>query len=330
MTPAMIAALQEQRASATGFFELDLPSGTRRLMLGSGEVSSGGFIFKGYDSTIGSIGSGDTVREDSSGEAPNTSLTIDIASTATRADIASGTVQLSPVRISLAALELDGSDHLIAIPDPELLFNGFIDQATIGLDRQRDEVNYTIISAFDYFFEDTEGQRLSSQFHKTVWAGELGLDNVTGVSRKVYWGTYGPGSTSGVSIGIGGGSNTGACVADDTPVLLADGSVKPAGELRIGDMLRTRHEHTLAWGEFPVVAFRTELRPVFRAVIDGRELRATADHPVWIDDGWRLMENVGVADGRAIIVKLTVEEAHTFVSNGILSHNKRADYTGVL
>jgi hypothetical protein len=206
MTPAMIAALSQQRASATGFFEIDLPSGTRRLMIGSGEASYGGNIFKGFDSTIGSISSGDTVREDSSGEAPNTTLTIDIAGTANKADIAGAQIQLAPVKISLAALALDSSSHLIAIPDPELLFDGFIDQATSGLDKQRDEVEYTVISAFDYFFEDSEGQRLNGQFHQSVWAGEHGLDNVTGVTRKVYWGTYGPGGAAGVTSGSASGS----------------------------------------------------------------------------------------------------------------------------
>jgi hypothetical protein len=214
MTPAMIAALQQQRASATGFFEIDLPSGTRRLLIGSGEASSGGFTFKGFDSTLGSVSSGDPVREDASGEAPNTTLTIDIADTADRADIASNDVQLSPVRIFLAALGLNTSNHLIAIPDPELLFDGFIDQATIGLDRQKDEVEYSVISAFDYFFEDSEGQRLNGQFHQSVWAGEHGLDNVTGVTRKIYWGTYGPNGASGVvsggSVSTSGGSLMGS------------------------------------------------------------------------------------------------------------------------
>jgi hypothetical protein len=214
MTPAMIAALQQKRASATGFFELDLPSGTRRLLLGSGEASSGGNTFKGYDSTIGSISSGDTVREDTSGEAPNTTLTIAVASGANKSDIAGAAIQLSPVKIYLAALALDTNDHVIAVPDPELLFDGFIDQATSGLDVQKDEVEYTIISAFDYFFEDTEGQRLNGQFHQTVWTGEHGLDNVTGVTRKIYWGAYGPnGASSSVSVGTsfmsGGGGGFG-------------------------------------------------------------------------------------------------------------------------
>lgn len=208
MTPQMIAELAQSRAAATGFFEIDLPSGTRRLMIGAGEVAWGANTFKGYDGTLGTIISGDGVREDTTGEAPNTTITIAVSPDADKSQIASEDVQLSEVRIYLAALGLDANQHLIAIPDPELQAVGLIDQAIIGIDTKRDEVDYRIISAFDYFFEDSEGQRLNGQFHKTVWPGELGLDNVTGVTRKVYWGTYGPGGQGGgISSGGGGGGS---------------------------------------------------------------------------------------------------------------------------
>jgi hypothetical protein len=192
MTPAMIAALSSGRAMLTGLFEVDLPSGSRYFVLGSTEVSWNGHTWLGYDPTIGSIDAPDDVREDMTGEAPNTSISINISPTAVVADIAGAAIQLSPVKIWLAALYLDGSNHLQVVADPELLFDGFIDQATIDLDKGRNDLDYTVISAFDYFFEDSEGQRLNGQFHQLVWAGEKGLDNVTGVTKKIYWGTLGP------------------------------------------------------------------------------------------------------------------------------------------
>jgi hypothetical protein len=215
MTPAMIAALQASRKSVTGFFEIDFPSGTRRMLLGSGEVAWGGNTFKGYDSTFGSITSGESVAEDASGQAPNTAITIQVASSATKSAIASDAVQLSPVKIWLAAIQTDVNHHFQAVADPELIFDGFIDQAVSNLDRKKDEIDYSIISAFDYFFEDSEGQRLSDAFHESVWSGEKGLSNVSGVTKKIYWGTYGPGGAgsaiSGGGLGLGsGGSPSGS------------------------------------------------------------------------------------------------------------------------
>jgi hypothetical protein len=203
MTPAMIAALSSGRAMITGLFEISLPSGTRRLLLGSTEVSWGGHTWVGHDPTIGAIDAPDDVREEVEGQAPNGTLSINIAPDADRDDIAGQDVQLAPCKSWLAVLELDGSDQLQVVADPEPLDDMFIDQATINLDKGRDDLEYTLISAFDYFFEASEGQRLNGQFHQSIWSGEKGLDNVTGVLKKIYWGAYGPNST-----GSGGGSSS--------------------------------------------------------------------------------------------------------------------------
>jgi hypothetical protein len=210
MTPAMAAALTSGRAMVTALFQLDLPSGTRRLMAGAGQVQWGADTFKGYDPTIGTFESADEIREDVSGEAPNTSITIRPAPGANRANIAGRAVQLAPCKAWLAALTLDVNQHLVVVADPEPVFDGFIDQATISLDAGRDEVDYSLLSAFDYFFEDSEGQRLNGQFHRSVWAGEGGLDNVTGITKKLYWGAAAPPSTGGSSSIYSGGTGSGS------------------------------------------------------------------------------------------------------------------------
>lgn len=214
MTPQMIAALSSGRATLTGFFQFGLPSGTRHLLVGSTEVVWNSATWVGRDDSFGSISAPDDIQEDMTGVAPNTSIDIQVSPDANRSDIAGPAVQLSPFKAWLTCLELDGSNHVSVVPDPELIFDGFIDQATINLDKGRDDVEYTAISAFDYFFEDTEGQRLNGQFHQSVWSSEKGLDNVTGVAKKIYWGSLAPNAAAGTSTptysggvsGIGGGS----------------------------------------------------------------------------------------------------------------------------
>lgn len=118
----------------------------------------------------------------------------------------------------------------------------------------------------------------------------------------------------------------GRCVTTDTPVMMADGTTKPAGDIVVGEWVRTRHEATLEWGSYPVEWFEiAENEPVFKATIGGRELRATGPHLVWIDGLWKRMDSIGVADGTASVVKMTVTGAHTYVSNGILSHNLKSE-----
>jgi hypothetical protein len=119
--------------------------------------------------------------------------------------------------------------------------------------------------------------------------------------------------------GYGGG---GWCVADDTPILLADGSEIQARFLRIGTLISTQHEDGMEWGDYPVEAIGFAWHPVFRA--EGFP-RATAEHLFWIDDAWVRMDSIGVPDGSAWVAKIAVAQARTYVSAGVLSHNKRAD-----
>lgn len=121
---------------------------------------------------------------------------------------------------------------------------------------------------------------------------------------------------------IGGGGLF--CVTTDTPVLMADGAEREAGSLIVGDMLRTRHEVSFAWGDYPVEAISFATEPVFCAVIGGTVLRGTAGHRVW-DGDWIRLGDIGAPDGEAVVARITVTEAHTYMSAGILSHNAKAE-----
>jgi hypothetical protein len=125
-------------------------------------------------------------------------------------------------------------------------------------------------------------------------------------------------STGGGTAPATGGGFREYCVEDSTPILMADGGEVPAQDLRVGDMLRTRHEHTLEWGDFPITAISFEVREVFAA--KGYP-RATARHRFWIDGEWARAEDIGQPDGTARVAKITVDDAHTYISAGVLSHN---------
>lgn len=119
-----------------------------------------------------------------------------------------------------------------------------------------------------------------------------------------------------------GGGGGGFCVAADTMILMADGSEREALALNAGDMLLTRHEVAMEWGVYPVAAIEVVEDEVMAATIDGRRLVATPGHRLWTpEQGWHEMRTIGTAAGRALVVKIMVEHAHTYVSNGVLSHN---------
>ena len=126
----------------------------------------------------------------------------------------------------------------------------------------------------------------------------------------------------------GGGATPpgGTCPTVDTPILMADRSEKSAGDIVVGDMVWTRHERTLRWGAYPVEAVTiVDSDDVWEATIGGKLLRATGPHLVYAGE-WVEMRTIGTRiAGTHQVVKITVTDAHTYVSNGILSHNIKRD-----
>jgi len=136
-----------------------------------------------------------------------------------------------------------------------------------------------------------------------------------------------PTAGSGSSSGGGATPPGGACVTTDALVLMADGSTKAAGDIVVGDLLRTRHEAQLmspggGWGVYPVEAVAiVPDQPLYQATIAGKVLRGTADHQVYLAGVWKTLGDIGTEAGTGDVVKMTVTGAHTYVSTQILSHN---------
>ncbi len=76
------------------------------------------------------------------------------------------------------------------------------------------------------------------------------------------------------------------CLAGDTPVLLADGRVRPLGDLEVGDeVCGTRGGRYV---RTPVLAHWSTVKPAFRVVLeDGSSLVSSGDHRFLSTDGWK-------------------------------------------
>jgi len=137
-------------------------------------------------------------------------------------------------------------------------------------------------------------------------------------------------STGGGGVGGGGGGGGGGyCVTVDTGILMADGTEKRAELLVVGDMLHTQPElddGTLGdWGDYAVSAISFVEDDVYELDIGTGRLRATAAHRMWIGGGWVRMDALGSPAGTAMVAKITVDTAHTYVSDGVISHNLKLE-----
>ena len=175
-----------------GLCKIELPAATLRL-------SDGGFFvwgaetFASKDATFGTIASIEELTEGIDAEVPALDMVMFPANSAAAADLSQPGFQRSRVRLWLA--EFDRATGAI-VGDPDLLFDGQIDQTSLSAGRDSRELAMTMVSTAERLFERNIGNSLSASFHKSVWPGETGHDNATGLGRPVAWGVEAPPSTT--------------------------------------------------------------------------------------------------------------------------------------
>jgi uncharacterized membrane protein YgcG len=197
-------ALSDNVIWLAGLCEIVLPSRTIRLCDGA-FVTWDGNTYTSEDEDFGTIEAIDQVAESISDEAPSGKLTMLPPSIAAAADLFQPEAQGSPMRFWLA--EINQATGAV-VGTPENLFSGFLNTLNLTIGRQRRAVEIEFMSEAERLFWTKEGNVLSPRFHKSVWAGELGLDFATGTQLAVPWGVAGPGRGT-ISIGGGGSSGGG-------------------------------------------------------------------------------------------------------------------------
>jgi len=130
-----------------------------------------------------------------------------------------------------------------------------------------------------------------------------------------------------------------SCPDPSMLILMANGSQKRAGDLMIGDLIKTNHEKDMKLGEYKVeyVNVVSDI-PKTKLTFDESVIVCSLTHKFYVDDDWKAAEDMVIGDkvsGQKLIsidnvedgdvVHITVEDAHTYICEGLLSHNKRCD-----
>lgn len=141
-----------------------------------------------------------------------------------------------------------------------------------------------------------------------------------------------------VNVDLGFGSG---CPVPSTPIeYTIDGKTMPAGELQVGTWLWTKHETSGLYGYHQISAISRLMAKCSTVVLDdGRIFTCSFNHRVLTPSGFKHlyelepnMTLVGRPNGMVLriepagdleVVKITVEGAHTYVTNGIVSHNAK-------
>ena len=152
---------------------------------------------------------------------------------------------------------------------------------------------------------------------------------------------------SSAPLGGGGSGGGGACPEPWVMILTARGMV-PAGEIVVGDVVITNHEasgepgewivEAVSWDENETASLRARKTDTLGATSEV-EMAFALNHRFLRDGGWVQLREIQVgaelastdgstitilaveARGKNTVVKITVADAHTYSTEGVLSHN---------
>jgi hypothetical protein len=186
----------------------ELPIGTLNLCDG-GQVIWGEDVFRSAHPDFGTIDTADSAEEGSGDEMPSGTLTFLPANGTAVSILSSPSYQMSPIRFWLAEVDVSTGE---VVGSPELIADRLLDTTTLRIGKSYTRLEMGLITAAERLFLINEGNTLSPRFHKSVWPGELGLDNATGVGLQVAWGAPSPprGTVSTGGSGLGGGGFDGS------------------------------------------------------------------------------------------------------------------------
>lgn len=126
------------------------------------------------------------------------------------------------------------------------------------------------------------------------------------------------------------------CPSPEMLILLSSGEQRKAGDLQVGDEVKTQHETTMEWGNFKVT--HAEIIPNAKRLnikLDGKDFICSVDHKFYKDGAWVDAKDIKAGDvlsnkvvseitehSTGDVVQITVDDAHTYICEGVLSHNK--------
>lgn len=183
----------------TGLIKIELPAATV-LLCDGGFLRWGADLYRSAHPVFGTIGSVEAVTEGVGDEVPAFRMTLQPASDAAPAELSQPGFQRCRARFWLAEYDRDSG---AVVGTPDLMFDGVLDQTSLAVGQAQRDLEATIVSTAERLFERNSGSPLSPVTHKSIWPGETGNDNASGLTKPVAWGVesptgYGGGSASGV------------------------------------------------------------------------------------------------------------------------------------
>jgi hypothetical protein len=180
---------------------LALPGGDVFLTDG-GITTWNGNTFRATHPVVGGFAQLSDITEGAGPELSELEIVIAAPSNAALTPIQQGAFERSSVRLWLA--EFNPSTGAV-IGTPELRFAGNMDRVRQTFAKNSASIVVSCVPEIEVLFFKDDGNGLSPEFHKSIWPGETGHDQATGLVIPVTWGV----NTGNVGFGGGGGGGGG-------------------------------------------------------------------------------------------------------------------------
>jgi hypothetical protein len=135
-------------------------------------------------------------------------------------------------------------------------------------------------------------------------------------------------------------TTTGDCPAPWMKILLNNGEKIPAGDLRVGMKVKTYHEETMEYGDYSVSYVKTLTCKRMLLKFDHVDFVCSESHKFYLNNTWIKAKDLQIGDvvsGHKLekisdydfgeVVKITIDDAHTYICENLLSHNKQPPIT---
>jgi hypothetical protein len=187
----------------TWLLRLDLPTGS--VFLSDGGVTTwGGNTYTASHPVLGGFSQISELSEGFGPELPEQEIVFAPPSNAALAPLQTGAFRRSPLRLWLA--EYNPATGAV-VGTPDLRFSGRMDRVRQQFGMRQLSIVVSAVPELEVLLFSDEGNGLSAEFHKSVYPGETGHDQATGLVITVAWGSKS--TTGGASFGGGGGGGGG-------------------------------------------------------------------------------------------------------------------------